>query len=247
VVAETPVETVPLVQRLQVELPVKPEPFRLAGRRSGLVVIDEQNGFAAVGAGPLAPAAPNPQITRMIAETDRLARTFEARALPIAVFLDWHATDRPEPPYPPHCLAGTAEAELVPELAWLEASPATTILKADCINDFVGSIDPATGRNAIVEWVTERELDTLVVVGICTDICVAEFVATMLSARNHQLLGPLREVVVYEPGCATYDLPRTTAEALGLPATAAHPQAEAHHLGLWLMASRGAVLASEIG
>lgn len=235
-----------LLTRLRQELPVVAEPFPLSGRRCGLVIIDEQNGFATVGAGPLAPTEPNAQIARMISETNRLARLFEARGLPVAVFLDWHADDRPEPPYPPHCLAGTAEAELVPALAWLADSPAATVLKADCINDFVGSIDPETGRNAIVEWVNGWQVDALVVVGICTDICVGEFVATMLSARNHRLVPPLRDIVVYEPGCATYDLPREKAEALGLPATAAHPQAEAHHLGLWLMASRGAVLASQI-
>jgi len=235
-----------LINLLRAELPVATETVSLDGRRCGLVIIDEQNGFATVGAGPLAPSEANAQISRMIAETDRLARVFVERGLPIAVFLDWHATDRPEPPYPLHCLAGTAEAELVPELSWLEDSPAATLLRADCINDFVGSIDPATGRNAIVEWVIGENLDTLIVVGICTDICVAEFVATMLSARNHALMPPLRDIVVYEPGCATYDLPRAKAGALGLPATAAHPQAEAHHLGLWLMASRGAVLASEV-
>lgn len=237
----------PLVQRLQAELPVAATAFELAGRRCGLVIIDEQNGFATVGGGPLAPVEQNDQIDRMIGETDRLARRFEERGLPIAVFLDWHATERPEPPYPLHCLAGTTEAELVPALAWLEHSSAATILKADCINDFVGSIDPETGRNAIVEWIALHGLEAMVVVGICTDICVGEFVATMLSARNHRLTPPLRDIVVYEPGCATYDLPRSRAEALGLPATAAHPQAEAHHLGLWLMASRGAVVASAIG
>ena len=240
-------EPLGLAQRLQAELPVAATPFDLADRRCGLVIIDEQNGFATVGAGPLAPSEPNAQIDRMIAETDRLSRLFDSRRLPIAVFLDWHATDRPEPPYPLHCLAGTAEAELVPALAWLADSPVATILKADCINDFVGSIDPGTGRNAIVEWTRDHALDTMIVVGICTDICVAEFVATMLSARNHGLVPPLRDIVVYEPGCATYDLPRTKAEGLGLPPTVAHPQAEAHHLGLWLMASRGAVVASAIG
>jgi nicotinamidase-related amidase len=239
-------KTAGLMDLLRAELPVAMEAVSLEGRRCGLVVIDEQNGFATVGAGPLAPVEPNAQIARMVAETDRLARVFEQRGLPIAVFMDWHATDRPEPPYPPHCLAGTSEAELVPDLAWLENSPVSTLLRADCINDFIGSIDTATGRNAIVEWVTGHQLDTLVVVGICTDICVAEFVATMLSARNHTLMPPLRDIVVYEPGCATYDLPRARTGGLGLPVTAAHPQAEAHHLGLWLMASRGAVLASEI-
>ena len=80
-------------------------------------------------------------------------------------------------------------------------------------------------------------------VGICTDICVADFVGTLLSARNHGLMPTLKDVVVLEPACATYDLPRAAAE-LGLPETAAHPQAATHHLGLYIMASRGAVIAS---
>jgi hypothetical protein len=56
----------------------------------------------------------------------------------------------------------------------------------------------------------------------------------------------LQDIVVYERACATYDLPSARAEALGLPATAAHPKAETHHMGLYFMASRGAVLASEL-
>lgn len=64
----------------------------------------------------------------------------------------------------------------------------------------------------------------LLVVGICTDICVMDFVLTVLSARNHRVLSPVRDVVVLVPACATYDLPRRTAEQLGRGATAAHPQ-----------------------
>ncbi len=52
--------------------------------------------------------------------------------------------------------------------------------------------------------------------------------------------------MVYEPGCATYDLPRAAAASLGLPETAAHPQALTHPRGLYFMASRGAILASAL-
>ena len=235
-----------LVSQLRDELPVAAGPVSLARRRAGLVIIDEQRGFATVGGGALAPAEPNARIARMIAETDLLSRSFVDRDLPIAVFLDYHHPDRPEPPYPPHCIAGSGEEDLVPELQWLVDSPRVTQMRADCINDFVGAIDLETGRNQIVEWVNDQLLDTIVVVGICTDICVAEFVSTMLSARNHRMMPRLNDVVVYEPGCATYDLPKARAVSLGLPATAAHPQELAHHLGLYMMASRGACLASQI-
>lgn len=235
-----------LLQSLRGELPVAAQAVSLTARRSGLVIVDVQRGFATVGAGALAPVERNAQIDRMIAETDRLARLFAARRLPIAVFLDWHDSDRPEPPYPPHCIVGSGEEELVPELQWLAQSPQATLLRADCINDFVGAIDLESGRNAIVDWVNAHRLDSIVVVGICTDICVAEFVATMLSARNHRMMPSLVDVVVYEPGCATYDLPREGALALGLPEQSAHPQALAHHMGLYFMAARGARLASHL-
>ena len=49
----------------------------------------------------------------MVDETDRLARRFEAEGWPMMVFMDTHQPDRPEPPYPPHCIVGTGEEELV--------------------------------------------------------------------------------------------------------------------------------------
>jgi nicotinamidase-related amidase len=239
-------ETADFATRLRNELPVATTPVSLEARRCGLVIVDEQNGFATVGAGALAPTEHDAQIARMVEETNRLARQFVAHGLPIVAFLDYHQADRPEPPYPPHCIVGSGEEELVPELQWLAEAPRTTLIRADCINDFVGCIDPESGRNQIVDWVNDHRLDVIVVVGICTDICVAEFVATMLSARNHRMMPELKDVVVYEPGCATYDLPKARAVALGLSEAAAHPQDVAHHLGLYLMAARGARLASQI-
>ena len=133
----------------------------------------------------------------------------------------------------------------MPELAWLAADGRTTLVRKDCINGFVGAIQ-SDGGNAIVDWAKSHRLSALLVVGICTDICVMDLVLTLLSARNHGLMGDLRDIVVYEPGCATYDLPRNVASELGLPNTAAHPQALTHHLGLYFMASRGAMLAHKV-
>ena len=52
--------------------------------------------------------------------------------------------------------------------------------------------------------------------------------------------------MVFEPATATYDLPIDRVQEIGLPASAAHPQTETHHMGLYFMASRGALLASEL-
>ncbi len=234
-----------LLADLSQQMPIAPGTYDLAGRAPGLVIVDEVNGFATVGAGNLAPPAPNSQVSQMVTETDRLARAFADAGRPLLAFLDTHEPGKPEPPYPPHCEAGTGEENLVPELAWLDDSPAATLVRKDCINGFVGAIR-ADGSNAVVDWVNEHHLDSLIAVGICTDICVMDFVLTLLSARNHSLMPTLRDIVVYEPACATYDLPSDVAASLSLPATAAHPQAATHHLGLYFMASRGAILADSL-
>ncbi len=221
--------------------------YAMPAGRTGLVIIDEVQGFASVGCGPLAPAAPNEQVARMIAETDQLARRFVEAGWPICASLDSHDPARPEPPYPPHCLTGSGHDELVPELKWLETEPVTTLIAKDCINLFVGAAEPKQGgANRLVDWINGHRLEAVVTVGICTDICVMDFVLTLLSARNHGMVPTLKDVVVYEPGCATYDLPAEVARSLGLPETAAHPQGPAHHMGLYMMASRGAVLADTL-
>src|SRR3546814_11578465 len=74
-----------------------------------------------------------------------------------------------------------------------------------------------------------------------------DFVLTLLSARNHDLMPSLKDVSVHAGACATYDLTREAAEHLGLPETACHPQDLTHQLGISFMAARGAELAGEVG
>ena len=230
---------------IQRTLPIALAKVDPAAKPTGLVIVDEVNGFCSVGCGPLAPAAPDAQVSRMVAETDALARRFEAEGWPILAFLDTHIPGKAEPPYPPHCEIGTGQENLIAELEWLETSSTATLIRKDCINGFVGAIEP-DGRNALLDWIIANELNAVMVIGICTDICVMDFVLTLLSARNHGIAGELEDIVVYEPGCATYDLPIEVARDLGLPDTAAHPQDITHHMGLYAMASRGAVLAGEL-
>ncbi len=234
-----------LTDAVQNELPIASEVLRLDGHKIGLVIVDVVNGFATVGAGNLAPPTDNAQVTRMVAESDRLARVFADKGWPVLAFLDTHEPGKPEPPYPPHCEKGTGEEELVPELKWLETAPAATLVRKDCINGFVGAIG-ADGRNTVVDWVNAKEIEVVLVVGICTDICVMDFVLTMLSARNHGLMPSCRDIVVYDAGCATYDLPKAVAKQIGLPETASHPQDLTHHMGLYFMAARGARIAGDV-
>lgn len=214
-------------------------------KRVGLVIVDEINGFATVGAGNLAPPVPNEQVSTMVTETDLLARRFTGINWPILAFLDTHVPGKEEPPYPPHCESGTGEEELVSELKWLEEDTNTTLVRKDCINGFIGAFAD-DGTNAVVEWVMANGITDLLVVGICTDICVMDFVLTSLSARNHEMMPGLTNIHVYDKGCSTYDLPKEVALEAGLPAVAAHPQNITHYMGLYFMASRGANLVNNI-
>jgi nicotinamidase-related amidase len=215
---------VSLLDQLQAELPIRLVPYCVAEAATGLVILDEITAFCTAGTGPLAPAAPDARIGFVVRETDSLARRFVERRWPVLVFVGTHV------PVGPH----GGGAELVPELAWLEDEPDATVLRKDCINAFVGAIEPVhhgthgTSRNRVVDWVNAHRLTSVLVTGICTDTGVMDFVLTMLSARNHGMTPTLRDVVVLEP------------------ATATHPKPATHHMGLYFMASRGAVLADRV-
>jgi nicotinamidase-related amidase len=244
--------TASLLDTMRAGLPVDLVDYRVPEGETGLVLVDIVNGFCTVGAGNLAPKTPDKQISAMVREAERLTRRFVERHWPVLAFLDTHEPDKPEPPYPPHCIRGTGEENLVPELAWLADEPDAKLIRTGCINGFVAAIEPihdgrhGASHNRVTDWVNGHRLRTIVVAGICTDICVLDFVVTMLSARNVDLMPTLKDVVVLEPATATYDLPGELVAELGLPATAAHPQAAAHHMGLYVMAARGAVLAREL-
>ncbi|XP_076922885.1 nicotinamidase 1-like [Bidens hawaiensis] len=224
------------------ELPVDQESVVLTGD-IGLVLVDIVNGFCTLGAGHLAPKAPDKQISKMVEESAQLCRMFCEKNWPVFAFLDSHHPDVPEPPYPPHCITGTDEANLVPALQWLENESNVTVRRKDCIDGFLGSFEK-DGSNVFVDWVKKHQIETILVVGICTDVCVLDFVCSALSARNRGHVKPLKEVIVYSGACATFDLPLHVAR--NIPGALAHPQELMHHVGLYMAKSRGAKVVSKV-
>ncbi|XP_062082630.1 nicotinamidase 1-like [Humulus lupulus] len=234
------------IDLLKNEIPLEQETVNLSEDSvTGLVLVDIINGFCTVGAGNLAPREPNRQISEMIKESARVARLFCEKNLPIMAFLDSHHPNKPEDPYPPHCIAGTDESNLVPALTWLEEEGNVTIRRKDCFDGYFGSME-ADGSNVFVDWVKLNHIKTLVVVGVCTDICVLDFVCSTISARNRGFLGPLEDVVVYSSACATFDIPPHEVATDDTKQALPHPQEFMHHVGLYMAKERGAKIASQL-
>src|SRR4030043_971125 len=71
--------------------------------------------------------------------------------------------------FPPHCIAGTAESEVIPELAKYPGE----VVKKKRYSAFYGT--------ALEQKVQKLKPEKIIVCGVCTDICVCHTVA---NARN---------------------------------------------------------------
>jgi nicotinamidase-related amidase len=232
-----------IVKMLEQELPINMVSYSLAGKVPGLIMVDFINGFCKVGAGALAPPKYDAEIESMIKWGAQVAKGFISKGWPILVLQDCH--EGPEPPYPDHAMKGTGEEELIEELSFLKAYAKATFLPKNCINGYIGG-QQTDGKNIVQSWINDNGLDTVAGNGICTDICLMDLILTLLSVRNHGLTPSLKDIVAYTKASATYDLPREVAVAIGLPQYAAHPREITDYMGLYFMASRGAIIAHSL-
>jgi nicotinamidase-related amidase len=92
--------------------------------------------------------------------------------------------------FPPHCIVGTEEHDLVEELRGLEPSAAAVINK----RRYSAFFD--TGLDQVLK---DLRPDEVHICGFCTDICVLH---TTSDLRNRDY-----EVVVQAEGCQTFDGP----------------------------------------
>jgi nicotinamidase/pyrazinamidase len=150
-----------------------------------ILVIDMLNGFCRSG---------NLASARLDSVTAPLRDHLESELAAGAhlVFLaDTHAADDPEfAMFPPHCVEGSGEDEIVPELAELAA--AGTIVRKHSFSGFRG-----TGLDEVLERLAP---DVVEVTGVCTDICVLHTVYD-LRVRGYEVVVPAGLVETYDaPG-----------------------------------------------
>ncbi|HYH02099.1 MAG TPA: isochorismatase family cysteine hydrolase [Bacillota bacterium] len=169
----------------------------LPAERTALVIVDLINGFARGG------ALQSPRVEALIPGIVRLGQACGELGIPKVAFADNHTEGSPEfESYPVHCLTGTVEAELVEEIRALDG---VELLAKNSTNGFL--------EEAFQAWLGKnRQIDTFMVVGDCTDICIQQFTITLKTWFNRQ--DQKSRVIVPVDLVDTYDFGLHNAELL---------------------------------
>jgi nicotinamidase-related amidase len=185
-----------LVRLPLTEVVVKPE-------RTVVLAVDVLRGFCYEG--PLS----SPRVAAIVPPIVRLFRA--AYDLGVRSFVlpqEAHPADAIEfDSYGPHCIAGTREAETVPELLELSFADLFVVVPKNSVNPFM--------ETGLGDWLDAHpELDTYIVVGDCTDICTYQLAINLRLRANARQRAGVR-VIVPADAADTYDLPVPVAAQLG--------------------------------
>ena len=170
--------------------------------QAALFCVDVINGFCR--AGPLA----GPRVGAIVAPIRSLVQLAYGQGVRRFILpQDAHPADSPEfADFGPHCLAGTEEAETVPELQALPFAAEFTIVPKRSIASHLGT--------GLPDLIARDGLPRLALaVGDCTDLCLYQL-AMWLKLTANATGAPCRVVVPVD--CVdTYDLPLPVARQLG--------------------------------
>lgn len=151
----------------------------------------------------------SPRVARIVPPNVALfQKAYAAGVRHFVLTQDAHSPDAIEfGSYAPHCVAGSREAETVPELLALPFADRFTVIPKDSIDSFIST--------SLDDWLEAHpEVNTFIVTGDCTDICVYQL-AVHLRTRANALT--LQQRVVLPVNCVdTYDLSVEKAQSLGI-------------------------------
>lgn len=164
--------------------------------KTALVIVDMINGFAREG------ALKSPRVEGVIPDIEKMSKACDEVGIKKLAFADCHTDESPEfGSYPVHCMAGTSEWEIVDELKEIGGYK---LIPKNSTNGFI--------EEEFQNWLVEnRDIDTFVVTGDCTDICVQQFATTLKTWFNKQnrksrVIVPVNAVQTYDLGMHNGDL-----------------------------------------
>lgn len=163
------------------------------GLIKALYMIDMNNGF--VNFGPMA----NPKYNELVPEQLKMLEKFKREDQAINFILEAHDPDAKEfKAYPPHCVRGTDEAEVIPEFKEYFLQQNAGKYYKNCINGMFNTTlqDDIRRLKAIKEVVIE---------GVCADLCVMDFARTY--ARFLDEINREAKIFVVRNAIDTFDAP----------------------------------------
>lgn len=155
-----------------------------------VLVVDMLRGFLEEGN----PLYCGPAARTTIPCVKQLLKRESKKGSHIIYLADTHDPDDKEfQMFPAHCVRGTAETEVIPELAAFEGE----IIPKRRFSGFYDT--PLDGR------LKELKPDKIIVVGVCTDICVMHTVADARN-RDYVVEVPRECVGTFDPEAHTFAL-----------------------------------------
>ena len=149
-----------------------------------LIAVDMLRGFCEEGY-PLYCGQPGRDIIPVVRE--RVLAYREAGS-PVIFLCDNHAEDDPEfELYPPHCIAGTAESEIIPELR--EFAEQAIVLPKTTLSCLLNT--------GLEERLAQLRPQRVELVGVCTNICIL-FAAYELRIRGIAVTVPRAAVTSFD-------------------------------------------------
>lgn len=160
----------------------------LKPKNTVLVIVDMINGFVREG------ALKSPRAEALIPDIVKLSKACSELGINKIAFADNHTSSSPEfESYPAHCMTGTSEAEVVNEIKEIGGYK---LIPKNSTNGFL--------EEEFQQWLEQNtQVDTFIVAGVCTDICVQQFAITLkafFNMRNKKgrVIVPLNAVDTYD-------------------------------------------------
>lgn len=161
--------------------------------QKALYIIDMNNGF--VNFGPMANKAYNALVKEQLRMIEKIRRENGQ----INFVLEGHTKDALEfKSYPEHCILGTKEAELIPELLPEQNKINTNTYYKNCINGMLtGEVEKDIQKL--------KSLKEVIFEGVCADLCVMDFARTY--ARYLDEINKDVKLFVVKNAIDTFDSP----------------------------------------
>lgn len=158
--------------------------------KAALVMVDLINGFTREG------ALKSSRVEEILPAVAELQKACLLKGFPILAFADSHSMASPEfEAYPTHCLTGSSEEEIAEELQQVGGYQ---LIRKNSTNGFIEE----DFKNWLMDY---QEIDTFLIVGDCTDICIQQLAVTLKTWFNKEnkksrIIVPMDLVETYELG-----------------------------------------------